>query len=738
MPGKPRGAVTELIHTLFVVGTVRDLTDGELLERFAADRNGTSEAAFGALVDRHGPMVWRVCRGVLNDPHDAQDAFQATFLVLVRQANGLWVRDSLGPRHQRVALRTAKAARSAAARRRRFERAAAVASIVVYDAPDNDLARLLHEEIDRLPERFRAPIVLCDLDGRTHEQAARQLGWPLGTVKSRIARGRERLRNRLSRHGLVATPAVVETPPAGLVVSTTVLALRSFTSRTLVQGSTAAILAQGVLRSMSISRWIQSAAALCFVTATVVTAPALAQKDGDGKDSRPAEKAENVRAGDVPVAEVKPGKINIQVSDRGVVEAMHAPSVLNPVEGQSRIASILPEGTKVKKGDVVAKLDPAPLMDQLTNQTIAENAARAAYQNAKLTREVAEIALTEYVEGIYKQDLETVEGELLGTQTTLKRAEAKLERTRRARKLMTRVLPPVEESRKPSDIVADLEIDDRLDAAEAAVAREKMGVERAQTRKQVLLKYTKSKVVKELTSEIEKARSSELAKQATWELEKIKTAKLLRQIESCTLVAPDDGKVVYYSRIQEGATVRERQLIFSIPDLSELVVTVKVSETDINKIKAGQKARITVDAFPGKNLTGVVAAVAPLPDTQTFFDGNRKVYTVRIKLDQAPSGMRPGLSASAVIFVGRDVPLRVPVRAVVERVVGPESMTGVVAVKTAAGEFERREVRTAWGDGEFVEIVEGLKAGETVALEPEKILKKPRHGDSWGPKTKKK
>src|SRR5205085_6989931 len=112
--------------TLFNVGTIRELTDGQLLERFASDRGEAAELAFAALVERHGPMVLRVCRGVLADPDDTQDAFQATFLILVRKARALWVRDSLGPWLHQVAFRTASCARSAAVRRRRHERHAAL------------------------------------------------------------------------------------------------------------------------------------------------------------------------------------------------------------------------------------------------------------------------------------------------------------------------------------------------------------------------------------------------------------------------------------------------------------------------------------------------------------------------------------------------------------------------------------------------------------------------------------
>ncbi len=200
------GTVARQLRILFHVGTVGGLTDGQLLERFATGQGETAELAFAALVDRHGPLVLRVCRSVLTDAHDAQDAFQATFLVLVQKAHALWVRDSIGPWLYQVAYRTAACARSETARRRRHEqRAAERASETASgdeNGPDRESAQRLHEEIDRLPPRFRAPIVLCDLEGYSHEQAARHLGWPVGTVKSRQARGRERLRARLIRRGL--------------------------------------------------------------------------------------------------------------------------------------------------------------------------------------------------------------------------------------------------------------------------------------------------------------------------------------------------------------------------------------------------------------------------------------------------------------------------------------------------------------------------------------------------------
>src|SRR5580658_619972 len=159
-------AVVKELRTLFNVGVAGDLTDGQLLERFATDRGEAAELAFAILVERHGPMVLRVCRSVLSGNFESDDAFQATFLVLVRKARGLWVRDSLGPWLHQVAYRTASSARLAAARRHRHERCgAALRTEARFDVHDSDLERALHEEIERLPERFRAPLVLCDIEG---------------------------------------------------------------------------------------------------------------------------------------------------------------------------------------------------------------------------------------------------------------------------------------------------------------------------------------------------------------------------------------------------------------------------------------------------------------------------------------------------------------------------------------------------------------------------------------------
>lgn len=187
------------------------LSDEQLLQRFLRQGGEGADLAFRTLVVRHGPMVLGVCRNVLREAHDAEDAFQATFLVLARK--GKTIRDGrvVGRWLYEVAYRIAVRARSLAARRRAQERQTAKMSSVTheFDREMNDLLPLIHEEINRLPENYRTPVALCYLEGKTHEEAAALLEWPLGTVKGRLSRAREVLRSRLSRRGVTLTAALI-------------------------------------------------------------------------------------------------------------------------------------------------------------------------------------------------------------------------------------------------------------------------------------------------------------------------------------------------------------------------------------------------------------------------------------------------------------------------------------------------------------------------------------------------
>jgi RNA polymerase sigma factor (sigma-70 family) len=278
MDNRRLNTVLHQLHHLAGGPAAAALTDGQLLGRFVSRRDG---AAFELLVRRHGPLVWSACRRVLGSPHDADDAFQATFLVLVRRAASLDRTIPLSAWLHGVACRVALRARETAARRRRHEQAAAQPADTAAQADGGpearDLRRLLDEELDRLPDKYRVPLVLCYLEGLTHEEAARQLGWPLGTLKGRLQRGREQLRGRLARRGLApcaplpAVPPPLLVPPA--VVAGTLTAALDFAAGSAASASAQAVaLTEGVLKAMTLSK-LKTAAAL-LLAATFLAAGA--------------------------------------------------------------------------------------------------------------------------------------------------------------------------------------------------------------------------------------------------------------------------------------------------------------------------------------------------------------------------------------------------------------------------------------------------------------------------------
>jgi RNA polymerase sigma factor (sigma-70 family) len=286
------GAAWTQIQRLFGVGTVSGLTEYQLLQRYTDRRD---EAAFSALVARHAPMVLGVCRRMLADPQDVEDAFQATFLVLVRKAKALRPHDAVGHWLHGVAYRVALRARSETTRRRSRERTVASVEDLApaiggeHPGPDFELRPLLDEELRRLPATYRAAVVLCYLDGQTHEEAARQLGWPVGTVKGRLARAKDLLRDRLTRRGLTlgagGMAALMSRQAEASVPSEWVDATVSAASRVAAGKTTAGVvsasvaaLVEGVVWTMMFNS-LKLVAALAAATALASGAVAYARQD---------------------------------------------------------------------------------------------------------------------------------------------------------------------------------------------------------------------------------------------------------------------------------------------------------------------------------------------------------------------------------------------------------------------------------------------------------------------------
>ncbi len=229
------------LESLFHGGVLGHLSDGELLSRFLAGEDSAAGAAFAVLVERHGPMVMRVCRGALGHAHDAEDAAQAVFLVLARRAGTVRRKGSAASWLHGVARRVSARARRDDARRRKHEqRKAHMTPHDTRPPADADALEELHEEIDAMPEIYRSALVLCYLEGLSHEQAAARLGCPLRTLQSRLLRAKERLRDRITRRGL-AVPAVLPLP----TISTSWANAAVAAARAFVEGR-AALAAAGV------------------------------------------------------------------------------------------------------------------------------------------------------------------------------------------------------------------------------------------------------------------------------------------------------------------------------------------------------------------------------------------------------------------------------------------------------------------------------------------------------------
>jgi RNA polymerase sigma factor (sigma-70 family) len=297
MTGKDRlSPFSRSFRTIFDIGAVAGLTDGELLDRFAIRQEESAELAFAALMERHGPMVLRVCRKVLGDSRDPLDAFQATFLVLVRRARSVRKSDSIASWLHGVAYRVALAERSAETRRLKHERIAAESARKSETPDQEELGTILHGEIDRLPDRYRAPLVLCHLEGMTHEQAADRLGWPVGTVKSRMSRGRDRLKARLIRRGLEPSGAWGITaglpmlnPPWKALDATAQAATRLAAGQPIagMVPASALTLMQGVLKTMTLNKIKLTFAGLLALGIVATAANVLAQKPEPIPSPRP-------------------------------------------------------------------------------------------------------------------------------------------------------------------------------------------------------------------------------------------------------------------------------------------------------------------------------------------------------------------------------------------------------------------------------------------------------------------
>jgi RND family efflux transporter MFP subunit len=588
-------------------------TDGQLLEAFVARRDGPS---FEALVRRHGPMVLGVCRRVVGNVHDADDAFQATFLVLVRKAGAVVPRESIGNWLYGVAYRTALKARALTGRRRNLERRmlAARHSEATQDQ-QVELLLLLDRELERLPAKYRLPVILCDLECRTRRDAARQLGLPTGTLSGRLTTARRLLAKRLARHGLAVTGtalgAALGTQAAAAVpneiVFSTVKAAALFSAgwaaAAVVPGKAAA-LAEGVLKTMLLTKLKIASAVLASIV--VIAAGVLAY---GGAGPGPAQ-SPNAASGQAPP---KPGSNDV---DKGKPEI------------DALRQRVLVEETKLKQA------------------TVALEQAKASLEQAKALLQVAQ---AEYNAARLRAEKAQSEPATPADKPGLTRAVLELRGSLRAAwvvQITPGVAGKVTEVRvQEGDLVQAGQLLATLDERSLLAERD-----RAKANYEVALARLSEAMAGEADQDPKaKARTNVANAELKRAAAELQLAE--KQIEQTQIRSPVAG-LVASRRVEVGDTVNPGKGETSASRLFELIdprlhtVSVPVPERDISKVFVGQKVRVEADALPGNPVAGDVARIAPVADPATA------TIAIQVKL-RTPAGdtlWKPGMSVTVAFL----------------------------------------------------------------------------------------
>ncbi len=438
---------------------------------------------------------------------------------------------------------------------------------------------------------------------------------------------------------------------------------------------------------------------------------------------------------------VKRSDFLISIVEGGTVKAVHEVTVRSELEGTARILSIVAEGTYAKKGDLLVELDSADLRERLNAQEVVRQNSQFAFVQAKeslsiqksliesnvkdaeLVLEFAGSDLEKYKEGDWPQQKRLVETKITVAQEELQRA--------RDRNNYTILLEKKGYATKTE-----------LEADSLAAKLKEIAVSQSTEELYLLTKYDYPKAIRKMESRVDQARvelqrlkqrsAAAIAsyeedlntKQKTLDLQQTRLQQMKEQLNLTKIFAPQDGLVIYASSsspgsgilIEEGATVRQKQDLIKLPDISQMLVEIRVHESHVQKIKPGLSAYVTIDSIPDKQFKGTVRKVGVLPDsTSRYYNPNLKVYATEVLIeDELPPDLKPGISGRAEIIITNLVNvLTVPIQAVTtvkgQQVVFVEKGSGHVAVPVEAGMYNDR----------LIEIKSGLKEGQRVLLSPQ-------------------
>ncbi len=736
------GSILRDFQRLYGIGVVRDLSDGQVLERLASEEGERARQLLEVLVERHGGLVYAACRGVLEDPNDAWDAFQATFLILIRKARGLWTRGSLAPWLYEVARRTALHARSAGARRRRLERASAQVRLAEPAEERDEAHALVHEELARLPARYRDVIILCDLEDCLQDDAAARLGVPPGTVKSRLARGRARLRAALVKRGLgerkggeSALPVLLAkgAVPRALVQLTLEVSIRETAFKTLA-ASGAGALARGVLMAMAISRMLTIAGFAVAGAGAAGTAWSFAAAQVEKPrqvQATPAEKPPIVThvppsavVSAVDMQEnilVAPGPMRLSYQGTGRLEPDRTVDLVCAMPEQSVITKLLPQGARVKKGDVVAEFELSPEQQAaFSEMRQAALRARSDHEAALARLKAAELAVAECEQGVGLTELAEAKSRSNAARLALAMDEGRLKRLVEAQ---GRLLRTKKESPAPAAaILGEIEIDDRVDQARRAVKHDQAQIELGELAIANLEQYTIPRRKAELLAVLAKQRGETAA------LEELRTRAERDEARAgapgalplnSVIRAPSDGVVVSRRRhgsndfYVQGGFINPGETVASIADVKTCAWVVRVSmpATQVIDLRPGQRVTARVVGRSALQLAGTVLEVGDLPERSPFVE-SAALFPVVIRIDRLAEHLRMGLPVAFDIEIGKiENVISVPTSALATQ--GPLPGFELVQVITPAG-VENRGVQIGKRGPGVVQITGGLQRGETV------------------------
>ncbi|WP_435006402.1 efflux RND transporter periplasmic adaptor subunit [Tundrisphaera lichenicola] len=372
--------------------------------------------------------------------------------------------------------------------------------------------------------------------------------------------------------------------------------------------------------------------------------------------------------------------------------------------GASTILWLIDEGTTVKKGDILCRLDASDYLELVRQQQIKTEQARAILATGKLNLEVAELALQEYQEGVQKQTVQSLEGQIALAESNLERSSDRLRWT--ARMLTKGYVAATQRS--------------------TAIRDEKLAENELLSTRWILKNLKNFGIpmtLKLLVSEVEKRRFEVSANSQRLTRTEARLKHYQSMVDFCTIRAPHDGFVIYAvnrrsskPRIEPGVEVQQNQDLFLLPDLARMQVSTYFHESVAKQVRKGMRAKVRIEGLANRTLEGEVVSIGPLPTSPNWFSDEVKYFVGNVKLDSAPDGLLPTMTAEVEVDVDR----RHDVLAVPTEAVAVENGEEVCYVAGVEG-LTRRAVTLGKADRDLLEVTEGLKEGDQVVLNPNSI-----------------